>query len=105
MCGPRVKQPVYPAYLQLYGRDLPWVTHATHLGHELNQDCTMDMNTRMKRASFITTSTDIRSMFGFVLPAEVLNAVNIYSAHFYGSMLRTCMVTWQGRCTAAGTPV
>ena len=76
-----------PAHLQLYGRDLPWVTHATHLGHELNQDCTMDMNTRMKRASFITTSTDIRSMFGFALPAQVLNAVSIYSAHFYGSML------------------
>ena len=31
MFGPRVKRPVYPAHLQFYGRDLPWVTHATLL--------------------------------------------------------------------------
>ena len=87
MCGPKVKNPDYPAPLQLYGKNLPWVTHATHLGHELHQDCTMDMDTRMKRGSFITSSTDIRTMFNFAMPAQVLNAVNVYSAHFYGSML------------------
>ena len=87
MCGPRVRHPVYPAPLQLYGKDLPWVAHATHLGHELHQDCSMDMDTRMKRGSFITNSTDIRSMFSFALPVQVLNAISVYSAHFYGSML------------------
>ena len=87
MCGPKVKNPDYPAPLQLYGKNLPWVTHATHLGHELHQDCTMDMDTRMKRGSFITSSTDIRTMFNFAMPAQVLNTVNVYSAHFYGSML------------------
>ena len=76
MCGTKVKSPVYPAPLQLYGRDLPWVTHATHLGHELNQDCTMDMDTKMKRAAFINNSTDIRHMFSFALPEQVLNAVS-----------------------------
>ena len=86
MCGPKVKTPVYPASLQLYGRDLPWVTHATHLGHELHQDCSMDMDTKMKRASFIKNSTDIRDMFSFALPNQVLNAIQVYSAHFYGSM-------------------
>ena len=35
MCGPKVNNPVYPALLQLYGRDLPCVTNATHLGHKL----------------------------------------------------------------------
>ena len=87
MVGPKVKSPVYPAPLQLYGQDLPWVAHATHLGHELHQDCTMDMDTKMKRASFISSSTDIRNMFSFALPSQVLNAINVYSAHFYGAML------------------
>ena len=87
MCGPRVRKMVYPASLQLYGRDLPWVTHATHLGHELHQDCTMDMDTRMKRASYINNSTDIRSLFSFALPTQVLNSIKVYSAHFYGANL------------------
>ena len=32
-------------------------------------------------------STDIRMMFSFASPQQVLSAVNVYSAHFYGSML------------------
>ena len=87
MVGSRVKNPVYPAPLQLYGRDLPWVSHATHLGHELSQDCTMDMDTRMKRAAYIKNSTDTRSEFAFALPSQVLNAIKVYCAHFYGSPL------------------
>ena len=87
MCGPKARNLVYPAPVQLYGRDLPWVTHATHLGHELHQDCNMDMDTKMKRASFIKNSTDIRNTFHFALPGQVLNAVCTYSAHFYGAML------------------
>jgi hypothetical protein len=39
MVGPKVKNPVYPAPLELYDQDLPWVAHATHFGHELHQDC------------------------------------------------------------------
>ena len=87
MCGPKLKNPVYPAPLQLYGLDLPWVAHATHLGHELHQNCTMDMDIKMKRASFIKNSTDIRDMFSFALPSQVLTAVKVYSAHFYGAPL------------------
>ena len=87
MVGPRVRRPVYPAPLQLYGQDLPWVGHATHLGHELHQDCTMDMDIRMKRAAFIKKSSEVRTMFKFALPTQVLNAISIYSAHFYGAML------------------
>ena len=87
MCGPRARNIVYPAPVQLYGRDLPWVTHATHLGHELHQDCTMDMDIKMKRAAFIQNSTDIRQLFSFALPEQVLNAVCVYSAHFYGAMI------------------
>ena len=77
MVGPKVKNPVYPAPLQLYDQDLPWVAHATHLGHELHQDCTMDMDTKMKRAGFISSSTDIRNMFSFALPSQVLAPVHL----------------------------
>ena len=87
MCGPAVKNPSYPVPLQLYGKDLPWVTHATHLGHELHQDCTMNMDTRMKRASFITNSTANRTTFKFARSPQVLNAISVYSCHFTGSML------------------
>ena len=51
MCGQR--DPVYPAPVQLYGCDLPWVVHATHLGHELHQLCDMEFDAKTKRARFI----------------------------------------------------
>ena len=41
----------------------------------------------MKRGDFIRSSTDMREMFGFANPFQVLNAVSVYSAHFYGAML------------------
>ena len=82
MCGPKVQNPVYPVPLQLYGRELPWVTHATHLGHELHQECTMDMDIRMKRAIFIKNSTDIRDLFSFALPTNVLSCIQTYNCHF-----------------------
>ena len=47
----------------------------------------MDMDTKMKRAAFINNSTDIRHMFSFALPEQVLSAVSVYTAHFYGAML------------------
>ena len=86
ICG-KVKKPDYPAPLQLYGVDLPWVEHATHLGHELHQDGTMELDAKMKRAQFIENSTEIREMFSFGHPSQVLRAVQMYSCHFYGSML------------------
>ena len=63
LVGKHIEKPIYPAPLKLYNEDLPFVTHATHLGHELNQDCTMDMDIRMKRAAFISNSVEIRNMF------------------------------------------
>ena len=45
------------------------------------------MDTRMKRANYIQNSVEIRNMFSFALPTQVLNAISVYSAHFYGCML------------------
>ena len=87
MVGPHVRHPVHPAPIQLYGKDLPWVSHANHLGHEIQEDATMIKDANMKRAAFLSSCNDIRSLFSFAMPSQVLNAVDIYSAHFYGSML------------------
>ena len=86
MCGkPSVTE--YPAPLLLHGRELPWVKTGTHLGHELHQTCKMNHDAKIKRATFISESTDIREMFHFAHPQQVLSAVSVYTSHMYGSML------------------
>ena len=79
--------PVYPAPLQLCGRDLPWVEYATHIGHELHQMCNMEYDANIKRAQFIENSVKIQESFGFAQPHEVLQAIQTYAGHWYGSML------------------
>ena len=77
----------YPKSLQLYGRDLPWVKNAVHLGHEFHQDGTMEHDTNVKRAQFIEKNIEVREMFSFAYPDQILKAIDTYAAHFYGSML------------------
>ena len=73
--------------LQLNGKDLPWVTNATHLGHELHQNGKMDHDIRIKRARFINDSVEVRDTFSFSHPEQILQAVRTYCGHHYGSML------------------
>ena len=47
----------------------------------------MDKDARVKRATFIRESTDLRESFGFASPAEVLRAVKLYAGSHYGSSL------------------
>ena len=47
----------YPKPVRLSGSDLPWVKSANHLGHTLNQDCSMEEDARSKRMSFITVAS------------------------------------------------
>ena len=77
----------YPAPLILNGQALPWVTTATYLGHELSQSVNMERDAKLKRMQFISKSTDIREMFDFAHPTQVLETVSIYTVHFYGAML------------------
>ena len=76
-----------PAPLILNGKDLPWVASATHLGHELHESGTMEHDTHVKRAEFISKSTDIRETFSFASPVEVLRAVKVFAGDFYGANL------------------
>ena len=86
VCGAR-KNMTKPAPLTLCGRELPWVSNATHLGHELHESGDMEHDARIKRAIFIDKSVEVRETFGFASPVEVLTALKIYASSFYGCML------------------
>ena len=52
----------------LYGRELPFVRSATHLGKEMSEDETMEMETKEKVAVLITKSLEVREQFSFAHP-------------------------------------
>ena len=104
MCGPQTRRYADPKPLKLYGKDLPWVSHATHLGHELSKDGTMELDANMKRGQFISNSMDIRSMFSFALPDQILKAVYIVVI-FMGQCYGIYMVNEQVKSSEAGTHV
>ena len=76
-----------PAPLTLYGKELPWVASATHLGHELHESGAMDHDIRVKRAEFINKTTEIRETFSFASPVEVLRSLKVFAGDMYGSNL------------------
>ena len=76
-----------PVPLQLYGRNLPFVSHANHLGNELSEDGTMDLDIKEKTAAFITRSLGVREQFSFAHPMEILKAVKVYCCDHYGTVL------------------
>jgi hypothetical protein len=78
---------VLPDPLQLAGELLPWVSSAEHLGHTLHQDCTLDLDAKRKRASFIDKSSDIREGFNFAHPEQIMKAAQVYVSDCYGFML------------------
>ena len=86
VCG-RSKNLQKPVPLFLDGKELPWVESALHLGNALHESGSMDKDARVKRATFIRESTDLRESFGFASPAEVLRAVKLYAGSHYGSSL------------------
>ena len=77
----------YPKPVRLCGTDLPWVSSANHLGHTLHQDCSMEGDARTRRMAFISESLDIRELFSWAHPMQILQAVQVYCSSFYGSML------------------
>ena len=86
MCGQR-KDLSKPAPVTLCGRPLPYVQSATHLGHELHESGNMEFDTRVKRTQFISNSFEVREVFSFASPPEVLGALKTYTCSFYGSNL------------------
>ena len=101
MTGPRLRNIRKPAPLQLYGVDLPWVEKATHLGHEIHQDCNMDYDLNCKRGIFIENTTAIRETFSFADPPQILRAIQIYCCDLYGAMLWNLFLN---KSTTSGKP-
>ena len=95
VCG-RSKNLQKPAPLFLDGKVLPWVESAAHLGNTIHESGTMNKDAKMKRATFIRESTELRETFGFASPTEVLRSVKLYAGSHYGSML------WQFDGESAG---
>ena len=86
MCGLKTHA-AKPVPLTLCGRALPFVPTATHLGHELHEFGTMEYDARLKKAQFISNSLEVREMFSFASPAEVLRTLKVYTCSLYGSNL------------------
>jgi hypothetical protein len=78
---------VLPDLLQLSGELLPWVSSAEHLSHTFHQDCTLDLDAKRKRDSFIDKSCDIREGFNFAHPEQIMKAAQFYVSDAYGFML------------------
>ena len=76
-----------PAPLELCGHQLPWVQHAAHLGHELHESGNMDHDAVIKRAQFIHKSVEVRTLFNWAAPCDILRSLKLYCTAFYGSML------------------
>ena len=84
MCGSMTAR--YPAPVKLYGRDLPYVVTASHLGHELHQMTNMEYDANIKRVCFIDKSTKIRETFHFADPTNILQSVQVYAGDGYGAL-------------------
>ena len=95
VCG-RKKTLQKPDPLHLDGKVLPWVESAVHLGNFIHESGSMDKDAKVKRATFIRESTDLRESFGFASPSEILRAVKLYAGSHYGSSL------WQFDSESAG---
>ena len=83
----KARNVILPDPLQLFGEELPWVNSAEHLGHTLHKDCTMDLDARQKRAQFIDKTSDLRGIFNFAHPEQILKAGQVYASDLYGFML------------------
>ena len=86
MCG-KAGDVQYPSPLKLNNEIIRFVKSALHLGHYLHQSCNMDYDITVKKAQFINRSVEIRDIFSFADPPQVLSAVRLYAGHMYGSML------------------
>ena len=78
---------VKPAPLTLCGNVLPFVTQADHLGNTLSDRGNMEQDASVKRAKFIQSSVEVKEMFKWAAPAEILKATKVHSTTFYGSSL------------------
>ena len=76
-----------PVPLFLYGKELPWVATATHLGHELHDGGSMSYDIKCKGNGFISKSSEVRESFSFAHPTVIIRTIGLYCSDYYGAML------------------
>ena len=76
-----------PVPIKLDGISLPWCDRYIHLGHLLYKDGTLDLDCDMKCKSFTGSFHALRQELKSQDPFVLLNLINIYISHFYGSNL------------------
>ena len=85
-CGVKTKVR-YPAPVMLDGKALPWVERCDHLGHVLQQNLSMEADSRRARGSFMNRASDIRDNLWFSDGRQKMRAINLNCTDAYGAML------------------
>ena len=67
-----------PTSLVLCNNVLPFVSQADHLGNILTEYGDMETDVSTKRAKFIQLTVEVREMFKFGAPPEVVKAMKIH---------------------------
>ena len=74
--------------IKLNGIDLPWVTHAKHLGNTINNvEHGISKDIMEKRASYINRNNELLQEFSFADPLTLVKVNNLFNTSFYGSTL------------------
>ena len=71
----------------LNGNPLPWVPKVTHLGHILDCENSLHLDTHAKKFKFIGKVNSIFQEFYFANPEVKVNLYDKYASSFYGSNL------------------
>ena len=76
-----------PAPMQLYGRNLPYVSKINHLGHLIDDRNTFNDDIKQKKAILINKLYETRDLFKHLHPREQMTAAKIFCNFTYGSNL------------------
>ena len=76
-----------PKAIILYGRELPYVEEAVHLGHLLHTDESPGHDMLLKRGEYIGKFHSLRQDLGKQFPAVYMKLISVYLLHLYGWVL------------------
>ena len=96
-------EPNYPLPLKLGDHELPWVVHASHLGHELYHMCNMEFDAQIKWDQFIENSVQIQKILVLLNPERLCKQYMCMLVTGMEPCCWTCLGIKQGKFTTVGT--
>ena len=81
------KPRVTPVTLRLDRRELPYVDSLTHLRHTLAKDGRMNIDTQIKRMTYISKCKEVKETYSFLHPKEMKKIILMFCSAFYDSNL------------------